>query len=333
MCIRDRPEMGKHFAVEDVPFDAELKEGEIILEAKYISVDPYLRGRMKDIKSYSPGFQIGSAGVSGTVLTCTASNNKDHPIGGNYIGYLPWRTHHKLDYTDEKTVQSYMLNKIPDMGLPLSSTLSVVGMPGATAYFGLLHITEPKEGETVLVTGAAGAVGSIVCQIAKIKKCRVIGIAGSDEKLEYLKSLGVDATINYKKTTDMDKSIKEAADGKGIDVFFDNVGGEIADVVWNNMNVLGRVSQCGAISTYNAAKPPLGPRRDFLHIAKQIRCEGFLVFRWKAQMLEAFTALGGWIKEGKLTYKETIRDGFENLIPTFNEMMQGGNIGKMIVKV
>eukprot|EP01126_Amoeba_proteus_P024074 TRINITY_DN241_c0_g2_i10.p1 TRINITY_DN241_c0_g2~~TRINITY_DN241_c0_g2_i10.p1 ORF type:complete len:206 (-),score=52.31 TRINITY_DN241_c0_g2_i10:171-788(-) len=205
-------------------------------------------------------------------------------------------------------------------------------MPGATAYFGYLDLCKPKAGETLVVSGAAGAVGSIVCQIGKIQGCRVIGIAGSDAKVEYLRSIGVDVALNYKTTTDMAAAIKEAAP-KGVDQYFDNVGGEIKDAVYINLNPFARVSACGAISQYNLEQFKPGNTWEWLIISRQLTITGFIVSRWRDQWPNAFVEIGKWLKEGKVKYEEMVTTGIENVIPTFNSMMSGDNIGKAVIKL
>ncbi|KRT82616.1 hypothetical protein AMK59_3215 [Oryctes borbonicus] len=203
-------------------------------------------------------------------------------------------------------------------------------MTGATAYFGFLDICKPKPGETVVVTGAAGAVGSHVGQIAKIKGCRVIGIAGTDEKCQWLKSLGFDSTINYKKD-DVAKALKEAAP-KGVDCFFDNVGGELATTVIGQMNRFGRVSCCGAIANYNDSRPPKLTTFLFDVVLKELELKGFVVSTWFDRWSEAIKCNRKWLKEGKLQYQETVTEGFENMVNAFTGLLKGENTGKAIVK-
>jgi len=206
-------------------------------------------------------------------------------------------------------------------------------MPGLSAYFGLLDIGQPKEGETVVVSGAAGAVGTIVGQIAKIVKCRVIGIAGSDEKIAYLKSLGFDDAINYKTTPDIKQELKRVCP-KGIDVYFDNVGGPISDAVHFNLNIHARISLCGQISAYNEDSLPLGPRLDWLLITKAIKKQGFIISReYSHRFPEGVDALTKWFNEGKLKADETITEGLENTAKAFIEMLKGANTGKAVVHV
>ena len=206
-------------------------------------------------------------------------------------------------------------------------------MPGMTAYFGFLDICQPKPGETVLVSGAAGAVGSLVGQIAKIKGCRAVGIAGTDDKIEWMtKDLGFDAAFNYKSTTDYGAKLKELCPN-GIDCYFDNVGGAITDAVFPQMNVYGRMSICGQISQYNLDKPEPGPRILSLVLVKQLKVEGFIVFRWQNRYGEGIQQMAQWLREGKLKHREEIVNGFDNTVRAFIGMLKGDNTGKMLVKV
>ncbi len=205
-------------------------------------------------------------------------------------------------------------------------------MPGMTAYFGFLDICHPKAGETVVVSGAAGAVGSLVGQIAKIQGCRVVGIAGGDDKIRHMiKELGFDAGFNYKNTPDYAAKLKELCPG-GIDCYFDNVGGAISDAVFTLLNSFGRVSVCGQISQYNLAKPEPGPRLLGQILVRQLKVEGFIVTRFQQRWPEGMAQMARWIREGKLRYREEIVEGFENTPRAFIDMLEGKNIGKMLVK-
>jgi NADPH-dependent curcumin reductase CurA len=224
------------------------------------------------------------------------------------------------------------VRKVDPRLAPISTALGILGMPGLTAYFGLLDIGQPKAGETVVVSGAAGAVGSIVGQIAKIKGCRVVGIAGGDDKVRYIiDELGFDAAFNYKSTRQYVEKLHDLCP-KGIDVYFDNVGGAITDAVIPLLNVHARLSICGQISQYNLEKPEVGPRWLWTLITKQARVEGFLVFQFAERFQQGIEEMAGWIRQGKLKYKEDIVDGFEELPRAFIGMLQGDNIGKRLVK-
>ncbi|HEY6357934.1 MAG TPA: NADP-dependent oxidoreductase, partial [Vicinamibacterales bacterium] len=220
-----------------------------------------------------------------------------------------------------------------DPGLaPVSAALGVLGMPGMTAYFGFLDICQPKPGETVVVSGAAGAVGSLVGQIAKIKGCRAVGIAGTDDKVAWLTGeIGFDAAFNYKTTPNYVARLKELCP-KGVDCYFDNVGGAVTDAVLPLLNVFARISICGQISQYNATKPELGVRPFIYMLGKQVRAEGFIVSRWVDRTSEGVAQMAQWIKEGKLKYREDIVNGFENAPRALIGVLSGDNTGKMLVK-
>jgi NADPH-dependent curcumin reductase CurA len=322
------------FKVAEIPSlsAADLNANGVIIKLLFISTDPYMRGRMRPGGSgYAAGFQIGQPLAGGCVAEVTESKNADFPVGQLVVGMLPW----KLVQVVENTAS---LNKIPRIeGISPSTAIGVLGMPGMTAYFGLLDITNPKEGETVVVSGAAGAVGSLVGQIAKIKGCRTVGIAGSSEKTQIMKDkYGYDEVLNYKDLDTFDK-MKEAlakACPKGIDVYFDNTGGYISDAVMPLINTFARISVCGQISSYNEKDmyANLGPRTDFILIGKQAKKHGFLVFSYMKRYPEGMKQMGEWIKEGKIKYDETVVEGFENTGQAFIDMMTGKNIGKMIVK-
>ncbi len=300
-------------------------DGEIVVRALFISVDPYMRGRMNDAKSYAAPMAIGGTMVGGVVGQVIESKNPKFKPGDIVQGEFGWQ---EYAVSDGKGIR-----KIDPSIAPISTSIGVLGMPGLTAYFGLLEIGQPKAGETVVVSGAAGAVGMVVGQIAKIKGCRVVGIAGSDDKVRYLiDELGFDGAFNYKSTKNYVEKLKELCPN-GIDVYFDNVGGEITDAVVPLLNVKGRMSICGQISQYNLEKPETGPRWLWAMIVKQARVEGFLVFQFFDKFAPAAAEMAGWIKEGKLKYREDIVEGFENLPQAFIGMLEGDNTGKRLVKV
>lgn len=301
-------------------------DGQILVRSIYLSVDPYMRGRMNDVKSYAPPVQIGEVMGGGVVARVVASNNPGFKEGDIVEGMFGWQ-----DYA-VSTGQG--VRKIDPSLAPISTALGVLGMPGLTAYFGLLEIGRPQTGETVVVSGAAGAVGSLVGQIAKIKGCRAVGIAGADEKIAYLTGgLGFDGAFNYKTTSDYYEKLRELCPN-GVDVYFDNVGGEITDAVFRLINTKARVSICGQISQYNLEKPEMGPRLILtMLLVKQARAEGFLVFQFLDRYQEGLSQMAQWIKEGKLKYKEDIEEGIENTPRAFMAMLKGRNIGKQLVKV
>ncbi len=300
-------------------------DGEMVVRSLYISVDPYMRGRMNDVKSYAAPVAIGGTMVGGVVGQVVESKNPKFKAGDIVQGEFGWQ---EYAVSDGKGIR-----KIDPSIAPISTAIGVLGMPGLTAYFGLLEIGQPKAGETVVISGAAGAVGMVVGQIAKIKGCRVVGIAGSDDKVRYLiDELGFDGAFNYKTTKNYVEKLKELCP-QGIDVYFDNVGGTITDAVIPLLNVKARMSICGQISQYNLEKPETGPRWLWAMIVKQARVEGFLVFQFFDKFAPAAAEMAGWIKEGKLKYREDIVDGFENLPQAFIGMLEGDNTGKRLVKV
>lgn len=302
----------------------ELQDGEFLTEAVYLSVDPYMR-------SWSQMLPLNTVMTGGQVAKVLQSRNKHFQIGQFVVGQFGWRSH---TISDGKTSREGFPAPFPvDFGaLPVSYALGVLGMPGNSAYFGLLEICRPKKGESVVVTGAGGAVGSLVGQIAKIQGCKVIGICGSEQKCKWLKeSLHFDHCLNYK-TDDIAKKLPEIAP-EGIDCFFDNVGGETASTIIHQMNPHGRISVCGSISGYNATSADKVTPFQRPMISKQLRMEGFQVLRWSERWLEGIEQNKRWIEEGRLRYEETITDGFENMVEAFVDMLNGGNVGKAIVRV
>ncbi|OAT85065.1 NADP-dependent oxidoreductase [Bacillus sp. MKU004] len=306
----------------DVPHPS---QGEVLIKTLYLSVDPYMRGRMSDAKSYVEPFRLNEALSGGVVGEVMESKSEQFKQGDFVVGMLPWQ---EYSLAGEKEVRS-----IDPDAAPLSTHLSVLGLTGLTAYFGLLDIGQPKAGETVVVSGAAGAVGSVVGQIAKIKGARVVGIAGSEEKVNYLKeTLGFDEAINYKETDDIYSTLKEACPD-GVDVYFENVGGEIGDAAISLLNKHGRVPVCGAISSYNKTDRDLGPRVQSKLIKSSALMKGFVVNDYSDRFKEGATELGQWLSEGKLQYEETITEGFDNVTDAFLGLFQGKNLGKQLVKV
>nr|XP_054775653.1 prostaglandin reductase 1-like [Lytechinus pictus] len=297
----------------------ELKDGEILMEAEYLSVDPYMR-------PYSARSPLNTVMIGQQLAKVIETRNADFPVGTWTLPFTGWTTHSVSTGKD--------LMKMPPLpeGIPRSYTIGSLGMTGLSAYFGLLDITDPKPGETVLVSGAAGAVGNVVGQIAKIKECRVIGSAGSEEKLEYLKELGFDEVFNYKTTPDLDAKLKELAPD-GIDVYFDNVGGEFATAALQNMKLFGRISCCGAISNYNLKEPEKLSSIYGKMVSSQLKMQGFLITKYRARFDEAVCVLVQWVQEGKIKVREHRTDGFDNMFKAFTELFTGANTGKAIVKV
>jgi len=314
------------FKLVEVPVPA-LKDGEFLVKTNFLSVDPYMRGRMNEGKSYIEAIGIGDVFGGGSVGTVIESKRPDVQVGDFIAGAWRWQEYAVI------TAKTAEINKLDPAIAPISTALGVLGMPGMTAYFGLLAIADPQPGETVLVSGAAGAVGSAVGQIAKIKGCRVIGVAGSQEKVDYLiQELGFDAAFNYKIVDDYFVKLKELCP-HGIDVYFDNVGGPLTDAAFRLINTHARISVCGQISQYNAEQPEMGPRQLIQLVSRQAKVEGFLAFQFSDRYPEAKAEMAQWIKEGKLKYRETIVEGIENSAKAFIGMLQGENIGKQLVKV
>jgi len=297
----------------------------ILLKTLYVSVDPYLRGRMNDSKSYIPSFEIGKPIQSGIIAEVTNSAHNEFKKGDFVFGNLEWKEY--------QLSTGKGLNKLNAKVSELSHYLGILGMTGLTAYLGLTEIGIPKAGETLVVSGAAGAVGSVVGQIGKIMGCIVIGITGSEEKAALLKSkFKFDKAINYKTTPDLKEAIQNACP-KGVDIYFDNVGGEISDAVLANINKHARLPVCGYISDYNSTKVPVGPRIQPIILTKSATMTGFIIGDFSAKFPAAMKQLATWLREGKLTYSETIVEGFENIPQAFIDLFDGKNKGKMIVKV
>ena len=303
----------------------EIKDREILLEAMFLSVDPYMRGRMNDAKSYIPPFEIGKSITGGAIAKVLKSNSVNFKENDIVTGNLPWQQRCIATEND--------LIKIDTSIAPPSYYLGVLGMPGLTAYFGLMHVGKPKTGETVVVSGAAGAVGIVVGQLAKLQGCRVIGIAGSDEKGKLLKEeFGFDEVINYKTTTNIKKFIADACPN-AVDIYYDNVGGEISDAVISNINFNARIVLCGQIALYNSTEIPMGPRVQPMLLTRSVLMQGFIISNYQSQFEEGFSHLSLLIKEGKLKYKETIVKGFDKLPSALLGLFSGDNTGKMIVEV
>ena len=308
------------FARDDVPAPSP-GPGEILVEVKWLSIDPTIRGWMA-YDTYLPAIEIGAPIRSGGLGTVIESNNDAYPVGTTVFGMTGWQQY---------AVLKGGVRVVPD-GIPPEAALSVFGTTGLTAYFGLLEIGRPVEGETVLVSGAAGATGSVVGQIAKIKGCRVIGLAGSDEKCAWLTDeAGFDAAINYK-TENVRRAIR-AACPEGVDIFFDNVGGDILEVAISNLALRGRVVLCGAISQYNEAAPAPGPNNLGMLISKRGRMEGFIILDYLRRAGEAIGELSGWVADGQLAYMTDVVDGLDNAPAALNRLFTGANTGKVMVRL
>ena len=310
------------FVEEEQP---EAADGQVLLKTLYVSVDPYLRGRMTTAKSYIPPFELNKPLASTLVAEVVESKNKDFKPGDVVTGHLDWKEYQLSADTG--------LNRIDKNAASLTAYLGILGLTGLTAYFGLNEIAHPKAGETLVVSGAAGAVGSVVGQIGKIMGLKVIGLAGTEEKVELLKSkFGFDEAINYKTTKDMQQAIADAAPD-GVDIYFDNVGGEISDAVLANINKFARVPLCGAISGYNDTETSVGPRVQNIMVKNSVLMQGFIVSNYSSKFPEGRAQLTKWLQEGKLSSAETIVNGFDQIPQAFIDLFDGKNSGKMIVKI
>ncbi|MDS0295207.1 NADP-dependent oxidoreductase [Halogeometricum luteum] len=310
------------FREGDVP---DPRHGELLVRVRYLSVDPYMRGRMRDAESYAEPWDVGDTLKGGVVGEVVESESDRYEAGDHVTGNGAWADYAVLDADEAAPVDTSVA------GLP--AHLGVLGMPGRTAYFGLLDAGDPKPDDTVVVSGAAGAVGSVVGQIARLNGCRVVGFAGSDEKTEWLTDeLGFDAAINYKSTDDYAAALDDAAPG-GVDVYFDNVGGPITDAVFRKLNLDARVAVCGQIAHYNDEGVPTGPRKLPMLIAPRATVRGLLVGDYVTRFEEANERLRGWIDAGELEHRETVVEGLENAPDAFLGLFSGDNIGKQVVRV
>jgi NADPH-dependent curcumin reductase CurA len=305
----------------DVPEPA---EGEILIRNIYLSVDPYMRGRMNDARSYAAGFELGKPVEGGVVGQVVESRNGEFAEGTYVMGMLPWAQYAVSDGKGMRILD-------PKLG-PLSYALGVLGMPGLTAYVGLLDIGAAKEGETVFVSAASGAVGSVVGQIAKIKGCRVVGSAGSDEKVAYITDdLGFDAGFNYKSYDKLSHALSETCP-EGIDVYFENVGGAMLDAVLPRLKLGGRIALCGMISQYNLEQPE--PIHNLIALlVSRATIRGFIVSDHYDRLPAFLEDMSGWLKAGKVKYREDIAEGIENTPHAFIGMLSGKNFGKQLVKI
>ena len=298
--------------------------GEVQVRNLFMSVDPYMRGRMYDRPSYVPPFQIGEVLQGHAVGEVVASNDPGFGPGDLVNSMMGWR--------EAFTASAGVLEKLPPLGgVPVRATLGVLGMPGLTAYSGLLEIGQPKPGDTVFVSGAAGAVGSVVAQIAKLKGCTVVASAGSDEKCEWLRSRGIDHVVNYRQGNLLE-AVK-AAVPKGIDVYYDNVGGEHLEVAIEVARPFARLVECGMIGAYNATEPTPGPRNIMMVVGKSLKIQGFIVTQFAGLRAQFLADMTGWIAEGKIAWEETILDGITRAPEAFLGLFSGANTGKMLVRL
>ncbi len=311
------------FTFADEPLPA-LEDGQILVKALYLSLDPAMRGWMNEGKSYIAPVGLGEVMRAGGVGEVVESNSPKFAVGDKISGMLNVQTWCVTDGRGFTKVD-------PDLA-PLTTYLNVLGMPGMTAYFGLLESGQPKAGETVVVSGATGAVGATVGQVAKILGCRVVGIAGGPEKCAYaVKELGFDACVDYK-NQDVKVGLKEACPG-GIDVYFDNVGGEILDIVLTRINLKARIVICGAISQYNNTTPVKGPANYLSLLVNRARMEGIVVFDYAARYKEGAAQMGQWLREGKLVSKEHVEEGIDRFPEVLGMLFRGENYGKLVLKV
>ncbi len=301
-----------------------LRDGEVLVASRYISLDPTHRIWMTDMDQYMPPIAIGEVIRSIGLAEVVESRDPSLKSGDWVRAMTGWQ-----EYSIHPANQ---LEKLPIWDIPKSTFLSVLGLTGLTAYFGLIEVTSPKSGETLVVSGAAGAVGTIVGQIGKILGLKVIGIAGSDSKVEELtKTFKFDAAVNYKSPT-FHEDLKRVTP-EGVDIYFDNVGGTVSDAVWTRMNLHGRISQCGLISAYNSTKPVPGPANFAAVIMKRLSIKGFILFDYHKHYPKALAELHSWIKAGKITYRDDITSGLEHAPEALNKLFTGANTGKLMIQV
>jgi NADPH-dependent curcumin reductase CurA len=297
-------------------------DGQVLIRNAYISVDPYMRGRMNDVRSYVAPFTLGEAMSGGAVGRVAASRNPALADGEWVVHSLGWREWSLSDGRGLKRVDPALA--------PVSTALGVLGMPGLTAWWGVTHVGRPREGETMFVSGAAGAVGSAAAQLARLQGVHVVGSAGSEEKVAWLAELGVDA-FDYRDTPPRDALRKLAPDG--VDVYFDNVGGDHLEAAIGAMNDFGRIVSCGAISRYSDAEPQPGPRHLFMLFTKRLTVQGFIVSDHYDRFDDFLAEVGPLVRDGRLQYRETLVEGIENAPAAFLGLLSGANVGKMLVKV
>lgn len=299
--------------------------GEVLVRNSFMSVDPYMRGRMVDRKSYTPSFQIGEPLMGGCVGEVIASEREGFKVGDQVMGFQGWREYYLSDGKG--------LTGIDTSNLPIQAYLGVMGMTGMTAYVGLLDIGVPQPEEVVYVSAASGAVGSIVCQIARIKGCRVVGSAGSDAKVAWLlDETGVDAAFNYKKAADLTSEVGVHCPD-GIDIYFENVGGAHLEAALHHMKPFGRIPVCGMISQYNLSSGQPGPRNLTAIIGKRLTLKGFIVSDHYDVLPQFFADMQGWIASGEVKWKETVFEGLDSAPEAFIGLFTGDNFGKMLVKI
>jgi NADPH-dependent curcumin reductase CurA len=310
------------FEIAESPIP-EPSEGQVLIRNAYFSVDPYMRPRMNDVRSYVAPFTLGEAMTGGAVGRIAVSRSPRHAEGDWVVHQLGWREWALSDGSG--------LRPIDPAAAPVSTALGVLGMPGFTAWYGLFELGRPKEGETIFVSGAAGAVGSAVGQMARIAGCRVIGSAGSAEKVAWIRELGCDAAFDYRERSPREALADLAPDG--IDIYFDNVGGDHLEAAIGALRTYGRVVACGSISRYNDAEPTPGPRNMFMVVTKRLRLQGYIISDHGDRFGEFARQATEWVQDGRLQYRETIVEGIENAPSAFLGLLRGQNIGKMLVAV
>ena len=318
-----------NFRLVETPVPAELADGQVLVRHHYLSLDPYMRGRMNDGKSYAQPQPLDTVMIGGTVGEVVQSRHAKFSVGDKVAGMGGWQQYSVVD-----AGQVGALRKVDTTHIPLSAYLGAVGMPGVTAWYGLVKICQPTAGETVVVSAASGAVGSAVGQLAKARGCRVVGIAGGADKCGYVvKELGFDACVDYKTYTDpkaLYLALKEATPS-GVDGYFENVGGAILDAVLARMNAFGRIALCGMISGYNGDPIPLTSPQ--LILQSRLRLQGFIVSEHMEVWPEALKELGGRVADGTLKYRETVAQGIEAAPEAFMGLLKGKNFGKQLVKL
>ncbi len=314
-----------NFRLEQVPVP-ELADGQVLVRNHYLSLDPYMRGRMNEGKSYATPQPLDEVMIGGTVGEVVASRNPKYAVGDKVLGMFGWQ---EMGVSDGSGMQKVDTSKIP-----LSAYLGAVGMPGVTAWYGLNRIIAPKAGETVVVSAASGAVGSVVGQLAKMAGCRAVGIAGGKEKCDYVvNELGLDACVDYKAASDpkaLYAMLKEATP-QGVDGYFENVGGEILDAVLSRMNPFGRIAVCGMIAGYDGE--PLPMKNPQLILVSRLKIEGFIVSEHMDVWPQALSELGGAVAQGKLKFRESVAQGLESAPEAFMGLLKGKNFGKQLVKL
>ncbi len=303
-------------------------DGQVLCRTIYLSLDPYMRGRMSAAKSYAKGVEVGELMVGGAVSEVAASNHPDVQVGDIVFGYTGWQ--------DFAVAEAKDLRKVDPAAAPISTALGILGMPGMTAYTGLLNIGRPKKGETLVVAAAAGAVGSAVGQIARIKGCRAVGVAGSQAKCDFVVTeLGFDACFNHR-DPDFPAKLAEACPD-GVDIYYENVGGAVFEAVLPLFNFFARVPVCGLIAQYNMTELPAGPNQIPVLmravLTKRLNIRGFIVWDFAEQEADFTATMGAWIRDGRVKYREDIVDGLENAPRTFMGLLEGKNFGKQIIRV